>query len=159
VLGPVLLVLLHPFGGLDALRGLRPPSAAEAPGLARAALLAGGAAYEELVFRMGLQGLLYLALRPTLAFWLGAERGARVGAEVLAVLLAAVVFAAAHLAVFTQVFGPGGEPFHAGVFPWRVLAGILLAVLFRWRGPGVAAWTHASFNFATSIGAGPEVFL
>lgn len=159
LLAPALLSVLAFAGGLDALRDVRLPAAPDAPGLAQLAVVAGGAAYEELVFRMGLQGLFYLALSRTIVFFVPFERGARWTAELVAVLLSALVFAAAHLAVFTQVFGPGGEPWHAGIFPWRVLAGILLAVLFRWRGPGVAAWTHAFFNVALAIGAGPEVFL
>lgn len=159
LLAPVLLTVLAFSGGLDALRDVRLPAAPDAPSLAQLAVVAGGAAYEELVFRMGLQGLFYLALSRTLFFFVPFERGTHWVAEAGAVLLSALVFAAAHLAVFTQVFGPGGEPWHAGIFPWRVLAGILLAVLFRWRGPGVAAWTHAFFNVALAIGAGPQVFL
>lgn len=159
LLAPALLIGLSFCGGIEALRGVRLPSAPEAPGLAHLAVVAGGAAYEEIVFRMGLQGLCFLALSRTLVFFLPYERGVRWTAELGAVVLSAFVFAAAHLAVFTQVFGPGGEPYHAGIFPWRVLAGILLAGLFRWRGPGVAAWTHALFNVALAIGAGPQVFL
>lgn len=159
VLGPLLLAILSLAGGLDALRGVQVPAAPEGPGLARVALIAGGAAYEELVFRMGLFGVFFLAARAVLAHFLASETVARWGAELVAAVLASIVFAAAHLAVFTQVFGPGGEPWHPGVFPWRVAAGILLAALFRWRGPGVAAWTHALFNLALAIGAGPQVFL
>ncbi len=83
----------------------------------------------------------------------------RAGADGLAIAASATVFAASHLGVFTQVLGPGGEPFRAGVFTWRLLAGILLGTLFRWRGPGVAAWAHALFDLFLSIGAGPDVFL
>jgi hypothetical protein len=158
VLGPLLLVLLAFAGGLDALRDVQMPLA-PGPDLGRAALLAGGAAWEELVFRMGLQSLFFVALRPLLAYWIASDTAARWGAEVGSVAASALVFAAAHLAVFTQVLGPGGEPWHPGVFPWRVAAGILLSALFRWRGPGVAAWAHAFFNLALSIGAGPQVFL
>lgn len=159
VLGPALLIGLHFLGGFDALREVHLPAAPSAPGLERLALLAGGAAYEELVFRMGVQGLCFLALRELARGWFGAGRAALFAAEVGAVVLAAFVFAAAHLAVFTQVLGPGGEVWHSAVFPWRVLAGILLSALFRWRGPGVAAWAHAFFNAALAIGAGPGVFL
>jgi membrane protease YdiL (CAAX protease family) len=159
VLGPALLVGLHFVGGFEVLRDVHLARAGEAPSLARVALLAGGAAYEEIVFRMGVQGLAFLALHAITRSWLPHEPLARVLAEAGAVLASALVFAAAHLAVFTQLLGPGGEPWHAGVFPWRVLAGILLAALFRWRGPGVAAWAHAAFNAALAIGAGPGVFL
>lgn len=159
LLGPALLVGLHFLGGFDALREVHLPRAGEAPGLGRVALLAGGAAYEELVFRMGVQGLAFLALRAIARTWLPHEASARIAADLGAILVGALVFSAAHLAVFTQLLGPGGEPYHSGIFPWRVLAGILLSALFRWRGPGVAAWTHALFNAALAIGAGPGVFL
>jgi membrane protease YdiL (CAAX protease family) len=108
---------------------------------------------------MGLQGLLFLLVSRTLVFWLPHPPSVRWCSEILAVLLSALVFAAVHLALFTQVLGPGGEPYHPGIFLWRVLAGVLLAALFRWRGPGVAAWTHALFNLALAIGAGPAVLL
>ena len=71
----------------------------------------------------------------------------------------ATLFAAAHLAAYTAWLGPGGEPYDASVFTWRLLAGILLGLVFRWRGPGVAAWTHGLFNLALLLGAGPDVFL
>ena len=41
---------------------------------------------------------------------------------------------------------------------WRLLAGILLAGLFRWRGLGVCAWAHGLFNLGLVLGAGPGVF-
>ena len=37
------------------------------------------------------------------------------------------------------------------------LAGILLGLLFRWRGPGVAAWSHGLFNLALLLGIDPDV--
>jgi len=159
LLGPLLIGVLALCGGLDALRDVALPQAPAAPGLAQVALLAGGGSYEELLFRLGLQSLLYFLFVRALRFWMPDGPLLRGVSEVATVALAALAFAAAHLAVFTQVLGPGGEPWHAGVFHWRVLAGILLALVFRWRGPGVAAWAHAWFNAALAIGVGPEVFL
>ena len=71
--------------------------------------------------------------------------------------LTSLAFAAVHLEVLASHLGPGGEPYDPYVFLWRLLAGILLALLFRWRGPGVAAWCHACFNVALLLGAGAEV--
>ena len=76
-----------------------------------------------------------------------------------AALGSAAFFAAFHLAPFVGWLGRGGESFDAAVFSYRFLAGLLLALVFRWRGPGVAAWTHGWFNLALLIGAGPDVFL
>jgi hypothetical protein len=176
LLGPVLVALL-------ALLGPEAPAFAGAGGqasLERAALIAGGAAYEELLFRVGLQSIVFvLALYAAGA--LGADdrgRPARLCADVASLGLSAFVFAAAHLASFAEAFGAaaidrgssvqgapdapssiGGEVFEPAVFTWRFLAGILLGCLFRWRGPGVAAWSHGLFNVALLIGAGPDVFL
>jgi hypothetical protein len=48
-----------------------------------------------------------------------------------------------------------GEPFDSSTFTWRFLGGCLLGALQRWRGLGVVAWTHALFNLAMLLGAGP----
>jgi Type II CAAX prenyl endopeptidase Rce1-like len=165
VLGPVLIGLMRaaeavlgPAASPEALAVL-PPLAA--PGLGSAARLLGGAAYEELVFRFGLYSLLVLVVRAPAGFLFGrsAERGAAPLAEAVALVGSSLAFAAFHLASVTRRLGPGGEPWSAAVFTWRVLAGMLLAVLFRWRGLGTAAWAHGLFNLALDLGAGPDVFL
>ena len=159
LIGPVLLLLLAILGAdLGVIRAGLSTTVSATP-LSRAAFLAGAAAWEEIVFRIGLQSLLWLLAAELLRF-LTASRAVVVPlAEALSILGASLLFAASHLAVFTQVLGPGGEPFDPAVFTWRCLAGILFGALFRWRGPGVAAWAHALFDLALSIGAGPDAFL
>jgi len=157
VLGPALLLFLRLLGARPEDLGLGRP--ADAPALAQVAFLAGGAAWEEIVFRIGLQSSSFLLASSVLGFLLESPRFVRAGAEALSLLATSVVFAAAHLAVFTRVLGPGGESFVPAVFTWRLAAGILLGALYRWRGPGVAAWTHALFDAGLAIGAGPDVFL
>jgi hypothetical protein len=159
VLGPLLILLLHAIGIEHSSASLRTPMPSAVPRLSEAARLVGGAAYEELVFRIGVQSLCFVVSSRVLLFLSAAERPARAGAEVIAVLASAGVFAAAHLAAFTAPLGPGGEVFDAAIFTWRALAGILLSCIFRWRGPGVAAWTHGLFNLALFLGAGPDCFL
>jgi len=158
LLGPLLAFGVRMLGGVPA--GVAACAArAGDPGLDLAARIFGGAAYEELLFRVLLYGGIYfLARRVALFFGVGA-RAAPWAAEVLALLASALAFAGAHLAWWSRWLGPGGEPFDAAIFTWRLLAGILLAILFRWRGPGVAAWTHGLFNLALLIGAGPEILL
>jgi hypothetical protein len=158
VLGPLLLLLLSllDIQGPARLAGTSP---LDPPALAQVALHMGGAAWEELGFRVGLQSLLCWALWRTLPFYLDNLALARWGAEVGALFVGAVIFAAFHLGLVTSALGPGGEAYDGSIFAWRVLAGMLLGILFRWRGPGVAAWTHALFNLAIVIGAGPDVFL
>lgn len=155
VLGPLLLVLLH---ALD----VSPPAISRPGSVATptaAALFAGGAAFEEIVFRVGALAALVLVGRITFEWFLGLPRTARILAEISALVGSSVLFAAAHLDVVVGLVAPGGEPYDGARFAWRVVAGLVLAVLFRWRGMGVAAWCHAFFNLALALGAGPEVFL
>lgn len=158
VLGPVLIGLVHllaewvptPDLGGDPER---------APELARAAFVFGAAAHEELLFRVAAYSALYVLARRVARFFGVGRSGARWTAEVVALGSSAALFAAFHLERFTAWLGAGGEPFEPSAFTWRLGAGILLGLLFRWRGPGVAAWGHGLFNLALLLGAGPDVFL
>jgi len=161
LLGPATLLLMQVFDAAplaiedtaNGIRVIRPPT------LGRAAFVAGAAAWEELLFRVGIYSLLWMVIRRTL-HWCGApDRAARWSAEVAAPLGSALLFASFHLQNVLRNFGPGGEPFDLALFSWRTAAGVWLAVLFRLRGPGVAAWTHALFNVSLLVGAGPRVFL
>lgn len=157
LLGPLLVLLLHLLG-VDA-SGLAFTAPGGSPTLAQAARLLGGAAYEEILFRLGAQSLAFLlVLRVVRRAGLG-ERAGRGVADVVSIGVASLFFAAAHLSDLTAFLGAGGEPFDGAVFTWRACAGMLLGVLFRWRGPGVAAWAHGPFNLALLLGAGPDVFL
>ncbi len=155
LLGPALIGLMY-------LLQVTPPTLTDpqvVPAGARAAFVFGAAAWEELLFRVAAYSALYLIGRRFLLL-LGARDKVATGAgELVGVLGSALIFAGAHQARFTGWIGPGGEPYVPAVFLWRLLAGILLALVFRWRGPGVAAWTHGLFNLALLLGAGPDVFL
>jgi hypothetical protein len=159
LMGPVLILVLRLAGVDDAAGALRTGAPIHVPRAVDAARLAGGAAYEEILFRIGVQSALYVALRHLLLFLSAADGAARKGADVLSVLCAAALFSAAHLAIFVAPLGSGGETFDAAIFTWRFFSGIILSGLFRWRGPGVAAWAHALFNMALFLGAGPDCFL
>lgn len=158
VLGPVLLGWMHLAGDW-----VPPPHLAGHPATTpeptRAAFVLGAAAHEELLFRVGAYSALYLLARRLAEFFGATTRGSRIAAELAGLLGSALLFAAAHLVRFSAWLGPGGEPFDLSVFTWRLFAGILLGLCFRWRGPGVAAWTHGLFNLALLLGAGPHVFL
>lgn len=155
LLGPLLVALLHALHlGAPAIGR---PAAVATP--ASAALLVGGAAFEEVLFRVVVLAALVVAARRTFEWFLGLARTARVLAEVAALLGSALVFAAAHLEPVVGLVSPGGEPYDGARFAWRATAGLALALLYRWRGMGVAAWCHAFFNLALTLGAGPEVFL
>lgn len=158
-LGPALLLVLRLGGAAPRAEelGLEPGRAA--PALRTAAFLAGGAAWEEIVFRLGVLSLVYLAASKSIGFLTEDARIGRAGSEVVSIVASATAFACAHLSAFTRVLGPGGGSFDPVVFTWRLVAGILLAVLFRWRGFGVAAWSHALFDLYLALGGGPGVFL
>jgi membrane protease YdiL (CAAX protease family) len=99
---------------------------------------AGAGVYEEMLFRM--------LLLPPVGFCaarLGIERGIGV---VLAVAVSSVIFAAAHY------LGPHGETFNGFSFWFRFTAGAVFAVLFVYRGFGIAAGTHALYDVFVSVG-------
>lgn len=157
VLGPLMVIVLRSLSGylpvLDASWDPGQPG----PGLVDTALVFGAGAWEELVFRVGLYSFVYwLALRFLAAFDVG-ERVARASAEVLGLSLSSLLFAAAHFQPVLRHFGPGGRPFDPALFTWLALGGVAMGLLFRLRGPGVAAWTHGLFNVALWIGLDPDV--
>jgi hypothetical protein len=165
-LGPVLIALSYFFDAaliwdLPA-RPVGPVGSggagAQGPGFDLACRLVGAAVWEELLFRVGFYGLFFLFAARVSGF-LGLSRSiALLVGDLVALLGSSVIFAAFHLALFQRWLGYGGEPFDGAVFLWRLLAGLLLAGLFRWRGLGVCAWSHGLFNLALALGAGPAVF-
>jgi hypothetical protein len=157
VLGPLLLFALRLVP--DEARALGITDAAAAlPKLQRVGLVAGGALFEELVFRVGVFSLCYLVARRAFLFLCDAHVADELG-RVLAVAGSALAFACFHLAAFNGWLGAGGERYSASLFAWRTGAGVAFAVLWHWRGFAVAAWTHALFNTALLLGAGPGVLL
>ncbi len=101
----------------------------------------GAGIYEELVFRLILIGLLLLMLEDVLHV-------PKTMATLLAVFLSAAVFSAHHYVTFEgwRLVRLAHEPFSAGSFLFRTAAGIYFAFLFRYRGYGITAGTHAVFN-------------
>lgn len=103
----------------------------------RLVLSAGAGLYEELVFRVLLVG--GLAAAGTAAGW---SRGT---ANAFAVGLSALVFSSFHF------IGPYGDPFTLASFTFRAVAGLLLSVLYVFRGFGIAAWSHAIYDVLVSV--------
>ena len=98
----------------------------------------GAGVYEEMLFR-----LLLLPPVSVCAERLGVQRGVRI---VSAVVLTSLVFSAAHY------IGPHGEAWEALSFWFRFTAGAFFAVLFVYRGFGIAAGTHALYDIFVSFG-------
>lgn len=129
------------------------------PGLALAGYLFGGAVYEELLFRVGLHGLLFWTFVRAARTCRAGESLARGVAEVGAQLGAALAFSAFHFRRFTHLLWDGGAAFSVNEFVWLTFAGVLLGIVYRWRGPGVAACAHGLFNLALLIGIDPDVLM
>ncbi len=96
----------------------------------------GAGLFEELVFRLALLSIVSLVLaRPCEVAKL--PRAVPIG---LAVAVSAVAFSWFHHV------GQGAPPIERDVFVFRVVAGVLLGVLFVVRGFGVAVYTHALYD-------------
>jgi hypothetical protein len=106
--------------------------------VAKALGFVGAGVYEEMLFRL-------LLLPPVLLLVarLAARPAVGVGS---AVLLTSLLFAAAHYV------GPHGEPFEAFSFAFRLSAGAFFALVFVYRGFGVAAGAHALYDIFVGIG-------
>ena len=157
-LGPALVLLTAAAAGWsDHGLDVAWDSSREPAGLAFASYLFGGAVYEELLFRIGLYGLFFwTSLRVARLVGLP-ESPARWSAEALALSGSAVFFAAFHFQRFTRWLWDGGLDYTPASFAWMVFAGLLLGLIYRWRGPGVAAWAHGLFNLALLVGIDPDV--
>jgi membrane protease YdiL (CAAX protease family) len=97
----------------------------------------GAGIYEELLFR-----LILLNLGIGLLAWMRAGRRASV---IGGIVLTSVLFSAAHY------IGPSGDPFRWLTFLFRFLAGVFFAVLFRYRGFGIAVGTHAFYDVLVGL--------
>jgi hypothetical protein len=97
----------------------------------------GAGVYEEMLFR-----LLLIPPLAQFAKYLGAPRAWGIAAVVL---LTSLVFSGAHYV------GPHGDAFDAFTFLFRFTAGAFFAVLFVFRGFGIAAGTHALYDIFVSL--------
>ncbi|HJZ89498.1 MAG TPA: CPBP family intramembrane glutamic endopeptidase, partial [Gemmataceae bacterium] len=106
---------------------------------ARVITFLGVGVYEEFVFR--LIGFAWLAWLLRVAFLPG------VAAIPMAIVASSAAFALAHHVVQT-------DPFVPAVFATRMLAGAYCALLFWWRGLGVAVGTHIVYDLIVGLPRG-----
>ncbi len=92
----------------------------------------GAGVNEELLFRLILLSATLLFLQKFFSF----SRWATVA---LGFLITAALFSAAHHLI-------GGEPWHFGVFTYRLFCGLIFAALYQWRGFAVAVYTHTLYD-------------
>jgi hypothetical protein len=107
--------------------------------LGRLIAYCGAGIYEELLFRLLALPALTIGLR-----WMGVHRGAALATAIIATSL---VFALAHYNLITEF----GEPFHWFSFTFRVLAGSFFALLFVFRGFGIAVGAHACYDILIAL--------
>jgi membrane protease YdiL (CAAX protease family) len=111
-------------------------SAAE-PALRQLVTYLGAGIYEEAIFRLALFSSLAAVLR-ALDLW----RGLAVG---FAAVGSAVLFSAAHH------IGPYGQTYSNYLFLFRLAAGLYFALVYQFRGFGIAVGAHACYNLMVSI--------
>lgn len=97
----------------------------------------GAGIYEEVLFRLilcaGLATLLNFVLVP------------RIVAVPMAIIASSILFSLAHYAP------SNGETFQQTTFLFRVFAGMFFAIIFWWRGFGVAAGSHAAYDVIVGL--------
>lgn len=102
---------------------------------AKMALALGAGIYEELLFRFFILTLLLVLFERTLV------NTKPIARQIMALLLSAALFSAYHF-----LDTGARETASASVFFFRFYAGIILGILFLYRGLGVAAYTHAFYD-------------
>jgi membrane protease YdiL (CAAX protease family) len=107
------------------------------PLVTRIITFVGAGIYEEILFRLILfSGLAWLLRLSAMPKW---------GAIAAAVVVSSLLFAAAHHV------GPFGEKMDSYVFLFRMMAGVYFAVLFHFRGFGIAAGAHACYDVLVGL--------
>jgi len=99
------------------------------------ALALGAGIYEELLFRFFILTALLFVFQHTLV------NAKPIVRQVLALVISAALFSAYHF-----LDTGGREAMTAGAFFFRFYAGLILGLIFLWRGLGVAAYTHAFYD-------------
>jgi membrane protease YdiL (CAAX protease family) len=116
--------------------GFNPELAANLPqqGLVtRTVMSLGAGVYEEIVFRLGVLGGLRVVLEKAVHL-------SRAVSIVSAFVASSLLFSAIHY------IPPYGDDFALNSFTFRFLAGLLFALIFRFRGLAVAVYTHAFYD-------------
>jgi membrane protease YdiL (CAAX protease family) len=101
--------------------------------VAKLVMSLGAGVYEEAVFRLCLLSALVAGFERVLGM-------SRWAALLVALLLSSSLFSLVHY------LPPYGDPFAFGSFTFRLLAGLIFAILYRLRGFAVAVYTHAFYD-------------
>jgi hypothetical protein len=107
--------------------------------LAAVVLSFGAGFYEELAFRVVLFGAGAFLISRMFEGWRA------LGLELAWALVAAAAFSAVHY------LGALSDPFKLGSFIFRLTCGLVLTVIYRFRGFAAAVWTHAIYDIAVMV--------
>ena len=99
----------------------------------------GAGIYEELLFR-----LMLIPIGISMLRWAGVSNRASL---ITGIVVSSILFSAAHYDFITA----GGEPFDLYSFVFRFLAGVFFALLFIYRGFGIAAGSHALYDIYAAL--------
>ena len=110
----------------------------------------GAGVYEELVFRVILIGGIFVISNWVLVSLLDFEEkkgffNSKVIAWFIAANIGSLIFSYVHY------IGSLGDDFTVVSFIFRYIAGLVLFALYRLRGFGIAAWTHAIYDIAVLV--------
>lgn len=153
LLGWILLVIAQAQGSLFHELSTSIPAETVATGARQATFsriigYLGAGIYEELLFRLMLLPVVIVAIQAC---------GFAPRASVIAgILIVSVIFSAAHYKLDFEL-GPWhvatryGDVWSYYTFTFRFLAGVFFAVLFQWRGFGIAAGSHALYDIAVAL--------
>jgi len=94
-------------------------------------LALGAGIFEEFIFRLVIIGVCLVILQRGFAL-------SRTWSISLAIFFSAVVFAGFHLFM---------EAFYLPIFMQRIFGGVILGILFHYRGYGISVYTHVIYNF------------
>lgn len=134
--GAVLLAFAHLH---RAVLAIDPPTAIEPTRAVRSAIsYLGAGIYEELVFRLVFVSALVSGIRTA-----GITR---TNSLIASIVVSSVLFAGAHYQWELWSFTAYGETFDWSTFTFRFSAGILFALLFVFRGFGIAVGAHAIYD-------------
>lgn len=111
--------------------------------MARCVESIGAGVYEEFIFRAVLMSLLGLLLIDILHY-------RKLRAKILAVAVSAILFSLMHFQM-AEIFG--NLPLDFSRLLFLAAAGVWFAVIYLWRGYGVAVATHLTWNIVTAIAA------
>lgn len=131
------LIMLARLGTMNAVVSVIRTPTPQSQSLAALLASIGAGVYEEIAFRLVLLNLLLVVTR-----FLGRNYLLEVA---IPVLVSAVVFAAAHHVP------PFQEPYEPRLLVFRTQAGIYFALLYWFRGLGIAAGTHACYDILATF--------